>query len=98
MARPLFDSPYLFGIHEPGGEEIYGAMPGVRAGLSLPKASATIRTITAAGIIAPTAIRSWASSTRLNNGYHPQGTIPTSDRYADFAQRCANFVADQPGL
>lgn len=21
MARPLFDSPYLFGMHDPGGEQ-----------------------------------------------------------------------------
>lgn len=29
---------------------------------------------------------------RLNNGYGEDGTIPTTDQYANFAQRCANFV------
>ncbi|MGC9397787.1 MAG: SH3 domain-containing protein [Anaerolineae bacterium] len=29
---------------------------------------------------------------RLNHGYHPSGTLPTSDRYAAFAQTCARWV------
>ena len=28
----------------------------------------------------------------LNNGYFPQGTLPLSSEYANFARRCANFV------
>ena len=28
----------------------------------------------------------------LNNGYFPQGTLPTSTEYSNFARRCANFV------
>jgi hypothetical protein len=36
---------------------------------------------------------------RLNNGYGKgTGTIPTPDRYADFARRCANFVAASRGI
>ncbi len=36
---------------------------------------------------------------RLNNAYGKgHGTIPTPDEYADFAQRCANFVAASRGL
>lgn len=35
--------------------------------------------------------------TRLNNGYGSAGTIPLPDRYGDFAQRCANFVAASNG-
>jgi N-acetyl-anhydromuramyl-L-alanine amidase AmpD len=34
---------------------------------------------------------------RLNNGYEPSGTIPLSNRYADFAVRCANFVRNSRG-
>ncbi len=34
---------------------------------------------------------------RLNNGYAPNGTIPRPEHYADFAQRCANFVAASQG-
>ena len=34
---------------------------------------------------------------RLNNGYEPRGTIPLSNRYADFATRCANFARNSRG-
>jgi hypothetical protein len=34
---------------------------------------------------------------RLNNGYTPNGTIPHSGQYTDFAQRCANFVRSSAG-
>ena len=34
---------------------------------------------------------------RLNYGYHSSGTIPTPDKYDDFAKRCANFVANSKG-
>jgi hypothetical protein len=34
---------------------------------------------------------------RLNHGYAPWGTIPRPEHYADFAQRCANFVRASPG-
>jgi hypothetical protein len=34
---------------------------------------------------------------RLNYGYCPDGTIPVSSQYANFAQRCANFVNASPG-
>jgi murein DD-endopeptidase MepM/ murein hydrolase activator NlpD len=35
---------------------------------------------------------------RLNNGYHPVGTIPQPNEYEDFARRCANFAAATPGI
>jgi hypothetical protein len=34
---------------------------------------------------------------RLNHGYAPWGTIPRPEHYADFAQRCANFVRASAG-
>ncbi len=96
MPRPLFDSPFIFGIHEPGGEhhmvaagrpgwivftEGIGANPGDRSGKDF---------------------RTWSNQglgilCRLNHGYNPDGTIPPSQHYSDFAQRCANYVAASPG-
>lgn len=35
---------------------------------------------------------------RLNHGYGTSGTIPPPEYYADFAQRCANFVANSQGI
>ncbi len=34
---------------------------------------------------------------RLNNGYGSDGTIPVPSEYANFAQRCANFVQNTQG-
>jgi hypothetical protein len=34
---------------------------------------------------------------RLNHGYDTAGTIPRSSKYADFARRCANWVARSRG-
>ncbi len=34
---------------------------------------------------------------RLNHGYEPDGTLPTPNRYEDFARRCANFVRASQG-
>ena len=34
---------------------------------------------------------------RLNNGYCGSGNIPTPDKYDDFAQRAANYVAATKG-
>ena len=34
---------------------------------------------------------------RINNGYFPQGTIPLTNQYDNFARRCSNFVANSKG-
>ncbi|MBA4148744.1 MAG: hypothetical protein H0X66_11575 [Verrucomicrobia bacterium] len=34
---------------------------------------------------------------RINYGYFPDGTIPVASKWDDFAQRCANFVANSTG-
>ena len=96
MPQPSFDSDYIFGIHEPGGEhlmlaagkpgwvlfsEVLGHSPNERSGKDY----------------TPFADQGLAVMARLNNGYHPQGTLPFSSEYANFARRCANFVASSRG-
>ncbi|MEM7130590.1 MAG: M23 family metallopeptidase [Chloroflexota bacterium] len=96
MPRPLFDSEYIFGIHEPGGErhmieasrpgwivftEELGHDPNNHSGKNFTQWSNQNL-----GIIA-----------RLNNGYGSTGTIPNSQHYGSFAQRCANFVRNSRG-
>ena len=96
MARPLFDSEYLFGLHEPGGEQIMlqagkagwilfteeiGHEPNNRGGKNFSRWSNQ-----GLGILC-----------RLNNGYEPNGTIPHSSQYANFAKRCANYVQASSG-
>lgn len=96
MSRPLFDSEYIFGIHEPGGEhamlaaerpgwvvfsESIGHNPNDHSGLDF-----TTFSNQGLGVIC-----------RLHNGYEPEGTLPYSRHYEDFARRVANFVAVSRG-
>ncbi len=96
MPRPLIDSPFIFGIHEPGGErhmraagrsgwilfsEVLGHDPQDLSGVDY-----TAYSDQDIGIIA-----------RLNHGYEPDGTIPHSSQYEAFARRVANFVNTSRG-
>lgn len=96
MPRPLLDSPFIFGIYEPGGEhymvdagrpgwivfsEAVGHDPEDRSGVDY-----TAYSDKGFGIIV-----------RLNHGYEPDGTLPHSSQYEQFARRVANFVATSRG-
>ena len=97
MPRPLNDSPFLYGLHDPGGEGVLTERNMRRAGSSSPRSWDAIRAITQGHDYSSWANRGFGVIARLNNGYSPEGTIPNSSRYAPFAQRCANFVAASPG-
>jgi hypothetical protein len=83
-------SKFLYGIHDPGGEHILSGRGWV------------VFTETADG--QPGDYRRYADQglgviVRLNHGYGKgTGTIPTPDRYAEFAQRCAAWVAASQGV
>lgn len=96
MPRPLRDSPYIYGFHDPGGEQLMldagspgwvlvteaiGHDPNDRSGADYRRLSD----------------RDLGVIVRLNNAYNPGGTIPYERDYAAFAQRCANFVAASQG-
>jgi len=88
--------PYIFGLHDRGGEslmleknrrgwvlvtEALGADPGNYDGSDY-----TDLTNQGLGVIV-----------RLNHGYGTAGTIPYSSQYDTFAQRCGHFVQASPG-
>lgn len=97
LAQGYGESPYIFGVHDPGGEghmtdkgkkgwivftEELGRNPADMSGKSY-----TSYADAGFGVIV-----------RLNHGYGPtNGTLPHSWDYDDFAQRVANFVANSPG-
>ncbi len=96
FGNPMFQVEHIFGFHDPGGEpflfeagrsgwvvvsETIGHSPNDRTGKDF-----TPLTSQGLGVIV-----------RLNNGYFPQGTLPRSRAYGDFARRCANFVAASRG-
>lgn len=96
MPRALRDSPFLYGFHDPGGEqtmldvgipgwvlvtESIGHDPNDRSGADYRRFSD----------------RDLGVIVRLNNAYNPGGTIPLERDYASFARRCANFVEASQG-
>ncbi len=96
MTRRSFESEYLYGIHDIGGEQIMldkgipgwmlvteklGSNPNDQGGVNY-------RHLADKGL---------GVMVRLNNGYEEDGTLPPEARYADFAQRCANFVRNSDG-
>ncbi len=96
MSRPMFDSAYLYGLHDPGGEQLMldAGAPGwvviseeIKADPNDPGGqNYTHLSGRGLGVIV-----------RLNYGYYETSTLPRSARYEDFARRCANFVRNSTG-
>lgn len=96
MPRPLFDSEYLFGLHEPGGEQLM--LDAGRPGWILFTEEVGRNPNDFSGKdFSPWSNRNLGVICRINHGYHPHGTIPHSAYYEDFARRCANYVANSQG-
>src|SRR5512136_734988 len=96
MSRPLNDSPYLYGLHDPGGESIM-AERGILGWVLFTEALGSDPNSQEGGDYSRWANQGFGILVRLNNGYEPQGTLPLSTRYGEFAQRCANFVRNSSG-
>ena len=96
MPRSFNDSPYLYGLHDPGGEHVM-ADQGILGWILFTEELGNDPTDKRGGDYSQWADRGFGIIARLNNGYEPRGTIPLSSRYADFAERCANFVRGSRG-
>lgn len=96
MARPLFDSPYIFGMHDPGGEQ-HMLQAGKPGWIVFTEAIGSEPNDHSGKNFTPWSNQGLGIICRINNGYEPAGTIPHSGRYEQFAQRCANYVAASPG-
>ncbi|MEZ4866913.1 MAG: M23 family metallopeptidase [Caldilineaceae bacterium] len=95
MAR-MFESDYIFGIHEPGGEQ-HMLTAGKTGWIVFTEGIGHDVNDRTGRDYRPYSDQGLGIITRLNNGYYPEGTIPDSRFYREFAQRCANFVANSPG-
>lgn len=89
MAAAMSD--YLHGLHDTGGEYHMGSAPGwLVVAINVhdtPHMDFTAFQTLGYGVIV-----------RLNNGWYPNGALPSSDQYPDFARRCAEFVRASPGV
>ncbi len=95
----VFYPPYIFGLHDPGGEQLMvdADRPGwvlVTEGIGADPqnfSGGDYRYLSDLGL---------GVIVRLNHGYsgqNPDGTIPHSGQYTAFAKRCGNFVAASHG-
>jgi hypothetical protein len=90
------ESPYLYGLHDAGGEHLMLAA-GTPGWVLVTEAigfnpedhrGKNYESLTGQGL---------AVMVRLNVGYTGAGTIPYEKHYHDFARRCANFVQASSG-
>jgi hypothetical protein len=98
MSKSPFESEFLYGLHDPGGEHIMreGDCRGwvlfseeIRAGPADQGGSHhNYAALSGDG---------FGVIVRLNHGYYGPGTLPHSSEYENFARRCANFVGHSPG-
>ncbi|MEZ4674627.1 MAG: hypothetical protein R2932_10345 [Caldilineaceae bacterium] len=95
MSR-LFESDYLYGLHDPGGEQ-HMLDAGTPGWIVFTEGIGHDPNNRNGADYRPYSNRGFGVITRLNNGYYPDGTLPNSRDYSDFARRCANFVANSPG-
>ncbi|MCW5844306.1 MAG: DUF3380 domain-containing protein [Caldilinea sp.] len=95
-ASPAWFPPYIYGLHEAGGEQLM--IDAGRLGWVLELASvgldggggtnADFTRLSGRGL---------GVVVRMHNGYEPAGSIPKPERYDDFARSCAAFVARSQG-
>ena len=84
----------LFGMHDPGNWEEIVRQAGRQAWCVHTEAVGSDPNDTSGKNFSRSEI---TPIVRLNNGYGSTGTIPSPDQYANFATRCANFVAASTG-
>jgi len=96
MPRALFDSPYIFGLHDPGGEHLM-AQANRRGWIIFTVEVGSDPNNFGGFDFTPWADQDFGILCRINNGYGSAGTIPYSSQYANFARRVANFVAASRG-
>ncbi len=96
MPRPLFDSEYLYGFHDPGGEHIM-LEQGIPGWVLFTKAIGRDPQDMGGDNFSAYSGKGLGVMVRLNHGYGGLGTIPFQDQYQPFAQRCANYVRNSSG-
>ncbi|MEP7198183.1 MAG: NBR1-Ig-like domain-containing protein, partial [Chloroflexota bacterium] len=86
--------PYIFGMHDPGNwmNDVQAAR---KQGWVL--YTEEIRNNTAGHNYASDSNRGFGVLVRLNWGYDDNGTIPTQDKYPEFADRCKAWVNNSQG-
>ncbi|MFN4033864.1 MAG: hypothetical protein ACK4ME_09690, partial [Fimbriimonadales bacterium] len=88
--------PWIFGLHEPGGE-FAAVAEGKRIWILFTEELGADPNNQSGRDYRPYRDAGHGVIVRLNYGYHPNGTLPPAAQYALFAQRVANFVRNSHG-
>lgn len=96
MDRPLRDSIYLYGLHDPGGEHLALDI-GVPGWIVFTEELGFDPANNQGKNFSPYSDQGLGVLVRLNAGYAGTGTLPFERLYTDFAQRCANYVRASSG-
>ena len=97
MARPLFDSEYLYGLHDPGGEHVMLGK-GIPGWVLFTRELGHDPNNHSGDSFSQYSNQNLGVMVRLNNGYGGAGTLPYQSEYDDFAKRCANYVRATTGV
>ena len=90
------ESPYLFGIHDRGGEHLMG-WSGRKGWVLVTEALGADPNDWSGRNYADLSDQGYGVMARLNHGYNPQGTLPASRNYGNFARRVGNMVERSSG-
>lgn len=95
-ALPSGESPYIFGLHDRGGEH-YMAWAGRKGWVVISERLGARPDDWSSASYADLADDGFGVIVRLNHGYGHEGTLPVSGTYRAFAARCGNFVERSSG-
>lgn len=90
------ESPYIFGLHDRGGEHYMG-WAGRKGWVLCTEELGADPSDKGTKSYGDLAEKGYGVIVRLNHGYREKGTLPTSDRYDDYAARCGHFVERSDG-
>jgi hypothetical protein len=90
------ESPYLFGIHDRGGEYLMG-WSGRKGWVLVTEALGADPNDWSGRNYADLSDQGYGVMARINHGYNPQGTLPASRYYGNFARRVGNMVERSSG-
>jgi len=90
------ESPYIFGLHDRGGEHLM-AWANRKGWILCTEEVGRDSANWSSRSYADLADGGYGVIVRLNHGYHEQGTLPRSEYYDDFAERCGNYVERSKG-
>lgn len=90
------ESPYIFGIHDPGGEFLF-EQEGKTGWIVFTESLGSDAKDLTTKDYSSWAMKGHGIIVRLNYSYSPNGTLPCSAKYSDFVTRVESFVKFSKG-